>query len=113
MRRGRGALCAAALILAAAGASADPYFDGNQGACRLTVTRVLADLGVPPQDIRYLELQPITQNRRTRPLVVGVRGWIGLHSCQGSLIIDMSRTCRVRNVYGKDGCDGQFSMQEE
>ncbi len=105
MRRGRGAFCAAALILAAADASADPYFEGYEGACRLTVTRVLADLGVPPQDIRFFELQPLTQNRRTRPLVVGMQGWIGLHSCQGSLVIDMSRTCRVRRVYGKDGCE--------
>ena len=105
MTRGRGAIGAAALILAAGGASADPYFEGYGGQCRLTVTRVMADLGVPPQDIRFFELQPITQNRQTRPLVVGMRGWIGLHSCQGSLVVDMSRTCRVRNVYGKDGCE--------
>ncbi len=103
--RRRGAFGAAALILAAGSASADPYFEGYEAPCRLTVTRVLADLGVPPQDIRFLEMQPITQNRATRPLVVGVQGWVGLHSCQGSLVIDMSRTCRVRDVYGKDGCE--------
>ena len=71
--------------------------------------QALADFGVGARDIRFIEIRPIEQRRRTRPLVVGVQGWIGLKACPGSLVVEMSRTCNVRNVFGKDGCEGLFS----
>ena len=109
------AILLAGLLLACASGrlSAGPYLDDFEGACRPTVDRALADLGIGAQDIRFLEIRPIVQQRRQRPLVVGVQGWIGLRACPGSLVVDMSRTCQIRNVYGKDGCEGHFSLEGE
>ena len=81
------------------------YRERDARACRPVVKGVLVKLGIPESDVRYMDLQPRVRQSRQRSRVIGLDAWVGLKSCGGSIVIDMSTTCRVRQVYGKDGCE--------
>ena len=54
-------------------------------------------------EIRYIEkLNPTDRG----PDVLGVRAWIRLHACDdaGYLVIDMTRSCFVRQSYTRGDC---------
>lgn len=38
------------------------------------------------------------------PEVLGVRAWVRLQSCSGYLVIDMTRSCIVRQSYTRGNC---------
>lgn len=38
------------------------------------------------------------------PQVLGVRAWVRLRSCSGHLVIDMTRSCFVRQSYTRGDC---------
>ncbi len=42
--------------------------------------------------------------RKDRTRVVGTDAWVRFHSCKGSLVIDLDRYCRVRQVYTRGQC---------
>ena len=52
-------------------------------------------------DIDYVEkLNPTDRG----PEVLGVRAWVRLKSCSGHLVIDMTRSCFVRQSYTRGDC---------
>ena len=73
--------------------------------CKAAVSERLDRLNVDPSDIRgiYYDIQ---RNRgRSSDRVVNILAWVSLQSCKGSLVVDLSPRCRVRQVYGRGGCD--------
>lgn len=73
--------------------------------CEATVAERLDRLNVESSDIRGISYVPERGGGRDGGRVVGILAWVSLQSCQGSLVIDMSRHCRVRQVYGRGACD--------
>lgn len=74
--------------------------------CRPEAEAELRRLGIDASEIaevRYIEkLNPTERG----PDVLGVRGWIRLHACDGAgyLVIDMTRSCLVRQSYTRGDC---------
>ncbi|GAB4395098.1 MAG: hypothetical protein Tsb0032_26340 [Kiloniellaceae bacterium] len=63
---------------------------------RLAITR--ADIA----DLRYEEKYNPSESG---PDVLGVRAWVKLEACAtGNLVIDMTRTCFVRQSYTRGSC---------
>ncbi len=73
--------------------------------CEATVAERLDRLNVEPSDIRGISYAPIRGGGRDHSRVVGILAWVRLQSCRGSVVIDMSRHCRIRQVYGRGECD--------
>ncbi len=73
--------------------------------CEATVAERLDRLNVEPSDIRGISYVPIRSGGRDHRRVVGILAWVSLQSCRGSVVIDMSRHCRIRQVYGRGACD--------
>ncbi len=74
--------------------------------CEAMVTERLDHLNVESSDIREISY------RRKRGgghdgggRVVRILAWVSLKSCRGSLVIDMSPQCQVRQIYGRGECD--------
>lgn len=98
-----------ARILAPAGALAGLLADAAGPAaaldCHVSAERELQELGLGAgeiAEIRYVEkLNPTERG----PDVLGVRAWIRLQACDsGYLVIDMTRTCFVRQSYTRGEC---------
>jgi len=51
--------------------------------------------------IRYIEKHNPNENG---PDPLGVRAWVRLKSCSGYLVIDMTRSCFVRQSYTRGDC---------
>jgi hypothetical protein len=73
--------------------------------CEATVTERLNRLKVEPSDIRSISCLADRRGGRDGGRVIGITAWVSLHSCQGNLVIDMSRHGQVRRVYGRGACD--------
>lgn len=76
--------------------------------CRESAEQELTRLSVPSEDIasvRYVEkLNPTDRG----PDVLGVRAWLRLKSCpEGYLVVDMTRSCFVRQSYTRGACRWQ------
>ncbi len=73
--------------------------------CAAQVDERLDHLGVSPSNIRdiYYEAQHHLSRKTDRR--AGFLAWLSLHSCLDYLVIDMSRHCTFRQVYGLRGCD--------
>jgi hypothetical protein len=63
--------------------------------------RRLALTGEEIANLRFVEKRNPTDNG---PEVLGVRAWIRLKSCSGYLVIDMTRSCFVRQSYTRGDC---------
>ncbi len=79
--------------------------EATQHECQEMVAQRLDRLDVDAADIRKINYIPIYRYTREDEHLIGFEAWVGLHSCRGSLVIDMSLTCRVRQVYGRGTCD--------
>ena len=73
--------------------------------CEAAVAERLERLNVEPSDIRGISYVQERGGGQDGGRVVGFSAWVSLKSCRGSLVIDMSRQCRVRQVYGRGACD--------
>ncbi len=73
--------------------------------CEATVAERLDRLNVEPSDIRGISDALEYGGGRNGGRVVGILAWVSLQSCRGSVVIDMSRHCRIRQVYGRGECD--------
>ncbi len=73
--------------------------------CEATVAERLDRLNVEPSDIRGIYNALEYGGGRDGGRVVGILAWVSLKSCKGYVVIDMSRHCWVRQVYGRGECD--------
>ncbi len=72
--------------------------------CKATVSERLDRLNVDPSDIRSIFYDLQRQSSRNNDRVVRILAWVSLHSCKGYVIVDLSRYCTVREVYGRGEC---------
>ena len=74
--------------------------------CEAMVAERLDHLNVEPSDIRGISYtHKRGGNRDGDGRVKGILAWVSLKSCRGSLVIDMSPRCQVRQIYGRSECD--------
>ncbi len=76
-----------------------------QERCQAVVDDNLAKLAIGASDVRRLQFSPTFEedndgNRRS----TGTDVWVRLQSCEGALVIDLGRTCRVRQIYTRGAC---------
>ena len=99
------ALALAAGLFAAGTAAAESGYDVPPSACAAVIENKLAELKVSRGDIDKISLSPRMQNTGDdNSRVVGIDAWVRYKTCAGSLIIDMERDCRVRQVYSRGAC---------
>ncbi len=79
--------------------------EAAQKYCEATVAERLDRLNVESSDIRGIIYDVQRHISRNNDRVVGILAWVSLKSCRGYLVIDMSRLCTVRQVYGRGACD--------
>ena len=98
-------IAAMAALCVALSVSAGTPAEAAQKYCEATVAERLDRLNVEPSDISGISYVQELGGGRDGGRVVGYSAWVSLKSCRGSLVIDMSRRCRVRQVYGRGACD--------
>ncbi len=79
--------------------------EAAQSYCKATVSEHLDRLNVDPSDIRGIYYDVQRNRGRNSDRVVNILAWVSLRSCNGSLVIDLSPRCRVRQVYSRGECD--------
>lgn len=79
--------------------------EAAQTYCEATVSERLDRLNVAPADIRGIYFEAQRHVGRNNDRVFRILAWVNLRSCKGYLVVDMSPTCRVRQVYGRGGCN--------
>ncbi len=77
--------------------------DAARSPCKATVAERLDDLNVDPSDIRKIGYVAVRGNSEGGQLI-GFEAWISLQSCKGNLVINLSKRCRIRDVYGRGEC---------
>ncbi len=77
---------------------------GTRKFCEAEVRERLNLLKVDPSDIREITYDAQYSGRDNRRLV-RLLAWVGLHSCKGYVIVDLTRQCTVREVYGRGECN--------
>lgn len=72
--------------------------------CEKTVAERLQRLKVDPADVKsvFYDAQRNTSEKSDR--VVGILAWVRLETCEGHLVIELDRHCRIRQVYGRGEC---------
>jgi hypothetical protein len=91
-------------VTAAVGTTSMPA-EATGVSCEAIATQHLERLNVDPSDVRKISCVADRRGGRDGGRVVGVTAWVSLHSCKGSLVIDMSLHGQVRQVYGRGACD--------
>ncbi len=79
--------------------------EAAQKYCEAKVKERLDRLNVSPSNIRGIFYEAQHHNSRKTDRRPGFLAWVSLISCRGYLVIDMSRLCTFRQVYGHGGCD--------
>ncbi len=77
---------------------------GSRKFCEAVVGERLDLLKVDPSDIRGITYDAQYSGRDNRRLV-RLLAWVELHSCKGYVIVDLTKRCRVREVYGRGECN--------
>ncbi len=77
---------------------------GARKFCVAEVRERLVLLKLDPSDIREITDDAQYSGRDNRRLV-RLLAWVGLHSCKGYVIVDLTRHCTVREVYGRGECN--------
>jgi len=72
--------------------------------CEKTVAAQLERLQIDPDNVRDIAYQRRIRTSRNGAHIVGYEAWVGLANCRGSLVIGMSRRCRVKQVYSRGDC---------
>jgi hypothetical protein len=77
--------------------------EAAQKYCEAQVGERLDRLNVGAPEISGInyELQRAGSRNKSNRILA----WVGLHSCKGYVIIDMSKHCIVREVYGRGECN--------
>ncbi len=72
--------------------------------CEAQVSERLDLLKVDPSDIREITYDAQTTGEKNRR-IYRILAWVGLNSCKGYVIVDLSKQCTVREVYGRGECN--------
>ncbi len=78
---------------------------GPRKYCEPQVSERLDLLKVEPSDIHDIFYDAKRHSGRNDDQVNRILAWVSLHSCKGYVIIDLSKHCTVREVYGRGECN--------
>jgi hypothetical protein len=73
-------------------------------ACQAAVSEHLERMKIDTGDVRTISVSARTRSRRGGNRVIGIDAWVSLESCRGSLVMRMSRSCRLKEVYSRGEC---------
>jgi hypothetical protein len=91
------AVVLAALVAPPALAAGDP--------CEAVVKERLARMNIDPGDVRSISIAArVRAQRRSGSSVSGFDAWVSLKSCRGSIVMSLSRECRIKRIYSKGDC---------
>ncbi len=99
-----------ALVLAGLSGSAMaqsdlPLRDPPANTCSAVVQQEIDRVGIPQTRIDRINISRQSRDIRGNTRTTGFNGWVRLNDCPGSLVVDMDRSCRVRQVYVRGMCD--------
>lgn len=72
--------------------------------CSADAQREMRRLSLAEADIAEVDYVQKINPAGKGPEVLGVRAWVRLKSCSGHLVIDMTRSCFVRQSYTRGDC---------
>ncbi len=73
--------------------------------CQAIVNEILHKFAIDAEDVRSLQFSPTyEQDDEGNRHSFGTAVWVRIRSCQGALVIDLTRACRVRQVYTRGAC---------
>ncbi len=78
--------------------------DAGRSACKAAVDERLDELNVDASDIRKISYLTLRSSRREGGPPIGFEAWVSLNSCKGNLVVNLSKRCRIRDVYGRGEC---------
>ena len=93
-----------ALLLLMTAGSASPARAQASPNCASAAEAELQRLPLGPDEVTALRYERRINPREQGPTVIGVRAWVRLNSCSGFLVIDMTRTCFVRQSSTRGNC---------
>ena len=73
--------------------------------CAEAAEKVLQSLPLGSDAVTSIRYERILSPRTQGPSLLGVRAWVKLESCSGFLVIDMTRSCFVRQSYTRGNCE--------
>ncbi len=99
-------IAAATILVGVVLASASALSGGRYDKCEDTVADRLAELGIAEADVAGITYVPEQggASRTSRGGVVGVKAWVGLESCEGSVVIHVNARCRVKQTWTRGEC---------
>ena len=86
------------------GAAVSPAFAQTFPNCAEPAEAELRSLALEPGEITAMRYERIINRGDRGPEFLGVRAWVRLKSCSGYLVIDMTRSCFVRQSYTRGNC---------
>ncbi len=95
----------AAAVLIRDWLSGDPASAQSRQRCLTVVQREIDRIGLPRSRIDRIQISRQRREIRDNQRTVGFDGWVRLNDCPGSLVVDMDKNCRVRQVYSRGMCD--------
>ncbi len=72
--------------------------------CRTEIREELQRLDIEVEDVEWVRLQAVVRKTRGGSRLVGWQAWLTRKSCEGQTVINMSYTCRVKDSFGRGGC---------
>ena len=97
---GAGAIAATALIASIAVAPAS--FAAVQ--CETEVNGRLAELGIDALNVARIHYLAELSRGRSSTISTGTKARVSLLSCKGTVVIHLSRTCRIKQTYARGAC---------
>ena len=72
--------------------------------CESAVASRIAELGIDPADVAGVRTFPELTGGRTSTVARGVKAWVSLKTCEGSVVIVTTKSCRVKQTYTRGAC---------
>ena len=95
---------AATIAVGLALAATSAFSGGRYERCEITVADRLSELNVG--DVAGITYVPVygSGGRTSRGPVIGVKAWVSLESCKGSVVIHMNKRCRIKQTWTTGQC---------
>ena len=87
-------------LVALAGPANAVLYDRCEGA----IAERIAELGIQPAEVVGVTYFPRIERRRAAAVARGVKAWVNLNTCQGSLVIETKGDCRIQRSYTRGAC---------
>ena len=72
--------------------------------CEAAIAERISELGISPDDVAGVRTFPEIAASRTGAIARGVKAWVSLNRCEGSVVIVTTKACRVKQTYTRGAC---------